>query len=98
MFVDFFYKLKDHGIPVNPTAFLTLHKALNQGLIRSLEDFYTASRSILVKSERYFDRFDEVFAHHFEGADLPNDAAFEISELAKALLEQWLKELILMLQ
>jgi len=92
MFVDFFYKLKDHGIPVNPTAFLTLHKALNQGLIRSLEDFYTASRSILVKSERYFDRFDEVFAHHFEGADLPNDAAFEISELAKALLEQWLKD------
>ncbi len=92
MFIDFFYKLKDHGIPVNPTAFLTLHKALNQGLIRSLEDFYTASRSILVKSERYFDRFDEVFAHHFEGAELPSDAAFEISELARALLEQWLKD------
>ncbi len=92
MFVDFFYKLKDHGIPVNPTAFLTLQKALSRGLIQSLEDFYTASRTILVKSERFFDRFDQVFAHHFEGAELPDDAAFEISEMAKTLLEQWLKD------
>jgi len=92
MFVDFFYKLKDHGIPVNPTAFLTLQKALSRGLIQSLEDFYTASRSILVKSERYFDRFDQVFAHHFDGAELPDDAAFEISEMAKVILEQWLKD------
>ncbi len=92
MFVDFFYKLRDHGVPVNPTAFLTLHKALGRGLIHSLEDFYTASRSILVKSERYFDLFDQVFAHHFEGAELPEGEAFEISEMAKVLLEQWLKD------
>ncbi len=92
MFVDFFYKLKDHGIPVNPTGFLTLHKALSLGLIGSLEDFYTASRTILVKSERYFDRFDQVFAHHFEGTQLPEEAAVEISEMAKILLEQWLKD------
>jgi uncharacterized protein with von Willebrand factor type A (vWA) domain len=32
-----------------------------------LDDFYTAARAILVKSERYFDLFDQVFAHHFEG-------------------------------
>jgi uncharacterized protein with von Willebrand factor type A (vWA) domain len=54
MFVDFFYKLKDVGIPVSPTSFLTLHKALGSGLVNSLEDFYTAARAILVKSERYF--------------------------------------------
>jgi uncharacterized protein len=33
MFIDFFYTLKDHGVPVTPTAFLTLHKALSKGLI-----------------------------------------------------------------
>ena len=33
MFIDFFYKLKDTGIPVSPTAFLTLHRALGNGLI-----------------------------------------------------------------
>jgi uncharacterized protein with von Willebrand factor type A (vWA) domain len=90
MFINFFYQLKDAGIPVNPTAFLTLQKALSRGLIASLDDFYTASRAILIKSERYFDRFDQVFAHHFEGAELP-DEAFELDDFAKALLEEWLK-------
>ena len=52
MFVDFFYQIKEAGIPVSPTSFLTLHRALRQGLVNSLEDVYTASRSILVKSER----------------------------------------------
>ena len=65
MFLDFFYSLRDQGLPVSPTAFLTLHRAMAAGLVGSLEDFYTASRAILVKSERWFDLFDRVFAHHF---------------------------------
>ena len=92
MFVDFFYKLKDHGIPVSPTSFLTLQKALSKGLVNSLEDFYTASRTVLVKSERYFDLFDQVFAHYFQGAELPDNEGFEIDELARALLESWLQK------
>ncbi len=91
MFIDFFYKLKDAGIPVTPTSFLTLQKALSKGLISSLEDFYTSSRAILVKSERYFDLYDQVFAHHFQGAEMPDVDRFEISEMAKFLLEEWLK-------
>jgi len=71
MFIKFFYTLKQAGIPVNPTAFLTLQKALNTGLISSLNDFYTGARAILVKSERFFDLFDQIFAHYFEGAELP---------------------------
>ncbi len=92
MFIDFFYKLKDQGVPVTPTAFLTLHKALSRGLIQSLDDFYTASRAILVKSERYFDLYDQVFAHHFEGAELTDAMGLELDELARALLEQWLQD------
>ena len=92
MFVEFFYKLKDAGVPVTPTAFLTLHKALANGLIFSLSDFYTASRAILVKSERYFDLFDQIFAHYFEGAELPDMEGFELDEIAKAMLDQWLSD------
>ncbi len=92
MFIDFFYQLKHHGVPVSPTAFLTLHRALDRGLIGSLEDFYTASRSILVKSERYFDLFDQVFAHHFEGAELPETHGLDLDALARELLEQWLQD------
>ncbi len=91
MFVDFFYKLRDTGIPVSPTAFLTLQRALAKGMVCSLEEFYTASRSILVKSERYFDLFDRVFAHHFEGAEMPDPQGLELDALARSLLEHWLK-------
>ena len=91
MFINFFYKLKDMGIPASPTSFLTLHKALSKGLIHSVDDFYTAARAILVKSERYFDLFDQIFAHHFEGAELPDVEGIEVDEMARALLEEWLK-------
>ncbi len=92
MFIHFFYTLREVGIPVSPTSFLTLQRALGAGLITSLNDFYTASRSILVKSERYFDLFDQVFAHHFQGAELPDPNMIELDELTRTLLEQWLKE------
>ncbi len=91
MFTAFFYKLRDVGIPVSPTSFLTLHRALGSGLVNSLDDFYTASRAILVKSERYFDLFDQVFAHHFKGADLPQQDDLELDEMAKAMLAVWLR-------
>ena len=62
MFTEFFFTLKSMGIPVTPTSFLRLQKALSMGLINSVDDFYTAARAILVKSERYFDTYDQVFA------------------------------------
>ncbi|MFW6147326.1 MAG: vWA domain-containing protein [Thermodesulfobacteriota bacterium] len=92
MFVEFFYTLRQVGVPVTPTSFLKLQKALSQGLINSVDDFYTASRSILVKSERYFDLFDRVFAHHFEGVELTDPTELELTEAAKALLDEWLKD------
>lgn len=92
MFTSFFYTLKKVGIPVSPTSFLRLQKALGMGLINSIEDFYTGARAILVKSERYFDLYDQVFAHHFEGAELKEPDEFELTEVARALLDQWLKD------
>lgn len=92
MFVKFFYTLKEIGIPVSPTSFLTLQKALDQGAINSLDDFYTCARSILVKSEKYFDLYDQVFAHHFEGVPLPENDGFEIDEIARGMLDEWLKD------
>lgn len=92
MFTSFFFLLRKVGIPVSPTSFLRLQKALRMGLITSLDDFYTAARSILVKSEKYFDLYDRVFAHHFQGAELKEPEEFELDQVARALLEQWLKD------
>lgn len=92
MFISFFYTLKEVGISISPTSFLTLQRALGEGLINSLDEFYTTARSILVKSERYFDLYDQVFAHHFKGVELPDYESMEMDEIAKGMLDQWLKD------
>ena len=93
MFSSFFYTLRGRGVPVSPTSFLRLQKALGLGMITTLDDLYTAARSILVKSERYFDIYDEVFAHCFRGAELSAEqmGELELGEFVKALLDEWLK-------
>ena len=91
MFVEFFYTLRERGIPVTPTSFLRLQKALKLGVIHSMDDFYTAARAILVKSERYFDTYDQVFAHFFRGITLLEPEDIGLMEIAKALLQEWLK-------
>jgi hypothetical protein len=92
MFVDFFYRLREVGIPVSPTSFLRLQRALSMGLVNSLDDFYTAARTILIKSERYFDLYDQVFAHHFHGVEMRPLEGVELSEVARMLLREWLKD------
>jgi len=92
MFIIFFYSLRNAGIPVTPTSFLTLQKALNTGLICSLDEFYTSARAVLIKSERYFDIYDRVFAHCFHDIEFYNVENIELSEAIKAMLEQWLKD------
>ena len=92
MFIDFFYQLKNAGVPVSPTSFLTLQKALDMGLINSMETFYTAARAILIKSERYFDRYDQVFAHRFQDAEMPDHEGLVLDEITRALLEGWLED------
>ena len=83
--------LREKGVPVTPTSFLRLQKALSLGVIGSVDDFYTAARSILVKSERYFDIYDQLFAQYFRGAQSDTLEDVEISDIARALLEEWLK-------
>lgn len=83
--------LRDKGIPVTPTSFLRLQKAMALGVIASLDDFYTAARSILVKSERYFDLYDQVFAQCFRGMQGGEGEEAEMAEALRALLAEWLK-------
>jgi uncharacterized protein len=92
MFVDFFYHLRDAGIPVTPTSFLRLHGAMKAGLVNGLDDFYTAARTILIKSERYFDLYDRIFAHLFQGAELPDFRGVDLDAAARELLAAWLQD------
>lgn len=92
MFVNFFYTLRDKGIPVTPTSFLRLQKALGMGLIASLDDFYSVARSLLVKSERYFDIYDQAFSVAFRGMAEAEPTDAELTEAVRAMLSEWLKD------
>ncbi len=70
MMTDFFLKLRQAGIPVTLTEFLTLLEALSQRVTaHSIEEFYYLARATLVKDERHYDRFDQVFGSHFQGLE-----------------------------
>ena len=92
MFLSFFFALRERGVAVSPTAFLRLHRALGAGLATSIDDFYTVARTVLVKSERDFDAYDQVFAERFAGA--PAQALEEVSvdQAVRSLLDEWLKD------
>ncbi|HPF58172.1 MAG TPA: VWA domain-containing protein [Candidatus Competibacteraceae bacterium] len=70
MMTDFFFKLRKASVPVTLTEFLILLEALNQRVTaHSIEEFYYLARAALVKDERHYDRFDQVFASHFKGLE-----------------------------
>ncbi len=70
MLIRFFFDLRAAGVPVSLTEFLSLLEALRQRVaFCSAQEFYYLGRLALVKDERHFDRYDRVFAEHFEGAE-----------------------------
>lgn len=71
MFLDFFYHLRDAGLRISVTEWLTFIEALVRGHARSnLEVFYRIARATLVKRETEWDRFDQAFASFFEGVEM----------------------------
>ena len=89
MFIEFFLALRAAGVPVSLKEFLLLLQALQARLaFASLDDFYYLSRAALVKDEKWFDRFDRVFANHFNGA------SWDLENLQRDIPEDWLRKLV----
>ena len=87
MFINFFYALKENGIPVSIKEYLTLMEAMKAGCADySVDDFYYLSRSIFVKDEGNLDKFDRVFGKVFEGIEFIADD--ETAEIPKEWLEK----------
>jgi len=72
--VNFFHVLKDTGVPVTPRELLDLLEAMESRLaFGDMDDFYSLSRAILVKDEKYYDRFDRAFGLHFQDLEALDD-------------------------
>ena len=87
MFLDFFYGLRDEGVPIAIQEWQAFLQALEEGLHgSSLLGFYHLGRACLIKSETYFDHYDRVFARVFKGVEGAVD-----DEVTKKVLE-WLRD------
>ena len=95
MLVKFFFALRAAGLPVALTELLMLLEGLRARVAwLSAQQFYYFARLALVKDERYYDRFDRVFAEHFKGAE-QLFAAFEWqlpAEWLRAMSERLLSD------
>ncbi|WP_020401041.1 vWA domain-containing protein [Kordiimonas gwangyangensis] len=87
MFTNFFYELKEGGVPVSIKEYLMLMEAMKAGCSNfSVDDFYYLSRSAFVKDEKNLDKFDRVFGKVFEGIEFIGDDTVDIPE-------EWLKKM-----
>ena len=59
MFGLLLYNLRNQGIKVGISQWLTLMKALRQGLVTHLDDLYGLGRSIFCSSHEQFDAYGE---------------------------------------
>ena len=87
MLLDFFYALREAGVPVSIKEWLVLMDALRRHLaFGRVDDFYTLAKLVLVKDERHFDRFDQVFARFAHGIES------SLADDARELPEEWLRK------
>jgi len=79
MLIDFFYTLRNGGVPVSIKEFLILLEALEKRIVDcSFDDFYYLARLTLVKDEAHFDKFDRAFGQYFKGIEAGFDEKAEI--------------------
>jgi len=92
MFLPFFLELKAAKVPVTLREFLDLLEGMDAHIADyDIEAFYYLARSILVKDERFIDRFDLVFAQCFKGVAAVSGAteAIDVAEIP----DEWLRRL-----
>ncbi len=87
MLINFFYALRNAGVPVSIKELLVLLEALENHLaFGNIDDFYVLSRACLVKDEKYFDRFDQAFGRYFKDMQTVDDL------ISAMIPDDWLRE------
>jgi uncharacterized protein with von Willebrand factor type A (vWA) domain len=70
MLLPFFTALRDAKVPVSMKEWLHLMEAMDKDVAgRKIDHFYHLSRAVLVKDEKHYDRFDQVFGKVFAGIE-----------------------------
>ena len=87
MLINLFHTVRSSGVPCTLRELLDLLGALEKNLaFADMEDFYFLSRTILVKDEKNYDKFDRAFEIYFKGIET-------LEDIFEALIpEDWLRK------
>ena len=87
MLINLFKTLKETGVPCTLRELLDLIKGLeHQIAFANINDFYYLSRSILVKDEKHYDKFDRAFDIYFKGLETLDDV------IQAMIPDEWLRK------
>ena len=87
MLIGFFEALRAERVPVALREWLDLMAALDADLaFADPAAFFHLARTVLVKDERHYDRFERAFAQYFDGV-----ARIDAAQLLQ-VPEEWLRE------
>lgn len=89
MFVRLFYILRKYGVPVSTRELIDLNHAVAEGVVfADQNEFYQLAKTIMVKDERYYDKFDRAIKDYFQGIQ-----SFDTEDLLQKLQsipKEWL--------
>lgn len=93
-FLDFFLLLQDYGVPLSMQYPLDFRHALEQGLVRNLDELFLLLRLIVVKKAEHMDAFERAFALYFFDIDIPAVAEGDPALLDTHQFQEWLRQAI----
>jgi hypothetical protein len=87
MLINLFHTVRASGVPCTLRELLDLLGALEKKLVfGDMDDFYFLSRTILVKDEKNYDKFDRAFEIYFKGIE-------NLEDIFQALIpDDWLRK------
>ena len=87
MLTNFFTTVRAFGVPATTREYLDLLAALDAHLVyANQEGFYQLARTVLVKDERHYDKFDKACQAFFAGLESMEDP------LQALIPEEWLRQ------
>ena len=86
MLIQFFFTLRKYQVKTTLRELLDLLRALEKHVVYvDIESFYSLARTIMVKDETQYDKFDRAFAEYFEGVE-------SVDLFGKDIPEEWLRK------
>jgi hypothetical protein len=87
MLLGLFNEMRAAKVPVSVRELLDLIRALKHHVVfANMDEFYYLARTIMVKDERHFDKFDRAFGAYFNGLQ-------NLDQLLETLIpEDWLRK------